>query len=87
MAIIIAEIKYPNCDNWRHVWIFDYCSCHAAMLDDALDVSKMSVNPGGKQRIMRDGYWSGKIQHMNCAIEKPKSLRVILEERGIDTKK
>ena len=55
MAVKIAETKYPKCDNWRHVWIFDHSSCHAAMPDDALDVSKMNVNPGGKQRVMRDG--------------------------------
>ena len=56
------------------------------MPDDALDVSKMNVDPGRKQRIMRDGFWDGKIQHMNYAIGIPKVLRVILEERGIDTK-
>ena len=56
------------------------------MPDDALDVSKMNVYPGGNQRIMRDGFWNGKIQHMNYAIGIPKGLCVILEERGIDTK-
>ena len=30
----------------------DHSSCHAAMVDNALDVSKMNVRPGGKQRIM-----------------------------------
>ncbi len=85
MAVKIAEAKYPKCDNWRHVWIFDHSSCHSAMPDDALDVSKMNVNPGGKQRIMRDGFWDGKVQRMNYAIGIPKGLRVILEERGINT--
>ena len=28
MAVKIAETKYPRCDNWRHVWIFDHNSCH-----------------------------------------------------------
>ena len=85
MAVKIAEIKYPRCDNWKHVWIFDHSSCHAAMPDDALDVSKMNVNPGGKQRVMRDGFWDGKVQRMNYAIGIPKGLRVILEERGVNT--
>jgi len=49
----IAEIKYPKEDGWRHVWVFDHSSCHATMADDALDVNKMNVNPGGK-RVMRD---------------------------------
>ena len=85
MAVRIAEIKYPKSDNWRQVWIFDHSSCHSAMPDDALDVRKMNVNPGSKQRVMRDGFWSGKVQRMNYAIGIPKGLRVILEERGVDT--
>ena len=39
-AVIIAEIKYPKDEVWRHVWIFDHSSCHAAMADDALDVRR-----------------------------------------------
>ena len=57
-SIEIAEIKYPKEDGWRHVWVFDHSSCHAAMADDALDVNKMNVKPGGKQRIMRDTTWN-----------------------------
>jgi hypothetical protein len=51
-AIEIAEIKCPKEGGWRHVWVFDHSSCHAAMADDALDVNRMNVRPGGKQRIM-----------------------------------
>ena len=47
-AVEIAEIKYPKTQGWRHVWVFDHSSCHAAMADDALDASKMNVNPDGK---------------------------------------
>lgn len=47
-AVKIVEIKYPKDERWRTVWIFDHSSCHAAMPDDALDVMKMNVNPGGK---------------------------------------
>ena len=53
-AIEISEIKYPKEDGWRHMWVFDHSSCHAAMSDDALDVSKMNVKPGGKQNHARD---------------------------------
>ena len=59
-AVKIADAKYPKVDGWRVVWIFDHSSCHAAMPDDALDVSKMNVNPSGKQRVMRDGWWGVK---------------------------
>ena len=56
MAVRIAEVKYPKSDDWRHVWIFDHSSCHGAMADNPLDVSKMNVGPGGKQRVMHDGF-------------------------------
>ena len=48
-AVKIAEVKCPKEEGWRVVWIFDHSSCHAAMPVDALDVTKMNVNPGGKQ--------------------------------------
>ena len=56
------------------------------MPDDALDVSKMNVNPGGKQRVMRDGVWKGRPQSMNFVLGVPKGMRHVLEERGIDTR-
>ena len=36
---------------------YSSCQASASMPDDALDVTKMNVNPGGKQRVMRDGWW------------------------------
>ena len=56
------------------------------MADDTLDVSKTNVSPGGKQRVMHDGFWDGKVQSINYAIGIPKGMRVILEDRGINTK-
>ena len=64
------------------MWIFDCSSCHAAMAEDSLDVTKMSINPSGKQRVMRDGFWEGKVQKMNYAIGIPKGLRVGLQKKG-----
>ena len=55
------------------------------MPDDALDVSKMNVNPGGKQRIIKDGWWRGKPQKMNFSLGIAKGLRQVLEER-VDTR-
>ena len=87
VAIRIAEFKYPKREGWKRVWVFDHSSCHAAMADDSLDVSKMNVNPGGKQRVMHDdGFWDGKVQSMNYAIGIPKGMKIVLEERGINTK-
>lgn len=50
----MAELKYPPQEGWRHVWVLDHSSCHAAMADNSLD-SKMNANPGGKQRKMKHG--------------------------------
>ena len=69
-----AEFKYPPQDGWHHVWVFDHSSCHAAMADDALDANKMNVNPGVKQRQMRDTMWHGKVQKMNFQLGVPKGM-------------
>ena len=58
---------------------------HAAMPEDALHASKMNVNPGGKQRVMHDGVWDGKPQKINYALGVQKGMRVVLEERGVNT--
>ncbi len=52
------------------------------MPDDVLDVSRMNVNPTGKHRVMRHGWWGGKPQKMNYALRIPKGIRAVLEERG-----
>ena len=39
----------------------------------------MSVYPGGKQQVMRDGWWGGKLQKMNYSLRIPKGMRAILE--------
>ena len=88
-AIEIAEIKYPKEGGWRHVWVFDHSSCHAAMADDALDVNAMNVSPGGKQRIMRDTIWNGKRWQMYTTARDgtkvAKGMKMVLEERGVST--
>ena len=85
LAVDMAEFKYPSADGWRHAWVFNHSSCHAAMADDALDANKMNVNPGGKQRKMRDTVWDGRVQKMNFQIGVPKGMRRVLQERGVDT--
>ncbi|EJD34753.1 hypothetical protein AURDEDRAFT_75916, partial [Auricularia subglabra TFB-10046 SS5] len=52
-AIAIAKFKWPHA---HLVFVFDNSSCHDSMSDDALNVKKMNVNPGGAQRIMHDTY-------------------------------
>ena len=60
------------------MWIFDHSSCHSTKADESFHVSKMNVNCGRKQRVMRDGFYDGKLQHMNYALGIPKGLRVVL---------
>ena len=63
-AVKIAEIKYPKADGWKWVWIFNQSSCHTAMAQDALDVPKMNVGPGGKQSKMHDTVWVGGAENV-----------------------
>ena len=85
-AVTIAKVKYPKSASWRHVWIFDHSSCYTAMADDALDVNHMNVKPGGKQRIMCDTEYQGRVQKMYTLVRGEnvaKGMKAVLEERGI----
>lgn len=53
VAADIAEIKYPK-ESYDLLWLFDNAPSHRKMADDALNVNKMNVKPGGKQAILRD---------------------------------
>lgn len=55
-AVKIADFKFPVEKGWKQIWIFDHSSCHGAMAENSLDVNRMNVKPGGKQRQMRDGW-------------------------------
>ena len=50
-----------------------------------MTIVALNVKPGGKQRVMRDGLWDGKSQKMVTSSGVPKGLRVVLEERGVNT--
>ena len=63
---------------------------HAAMADDALNVRRMNIKPGGKQRIMlRDTMWDGRIWKMyftdSTGRKIAKGIKMVLEERGVST--
>lgn len=83
-AVDIAEAKYPG-DKYTLVWLFDQSSGHCAFRDDALNVNKMNVKPGGTQPKMRDTTWEGKRQRMVLPDGRPKGMKRVLEERGVDT--
>eukprot|EP01084_Bolivina_argentea_P281874 482374_1 len=77
---------------------FDNAGIHTEMPADALTVKHMNINPGGKQARMKDGWFirrvrrGGKLrpkkikQSMINDDDKPKGVRQVLQERGIDTK-
>ncbi len=67
---------------------FDNSSCHNAMAEDALYARNMNVNPGGKQKILRDTSYNGKFQTMYFLKDGKKiakGLKTVLEERGLST--
>ena len=71
------------------MWVFDDSSCHVAIADDALEVGKMNVKPGGKQKIMHDMTCNGRILKMyythHDGRKVAKGMKMILEEQSIST--
>ena len=84
-AVKIAEHVYTM-DTHTIVWVFDQSSCHRAFADDTLNVRKMNVQPGGAQPAMRDTMWGRRVQKMVMDDGTPKGMKMVLEERGINTR-
>ena len=84
-ALNIAEIKYPVSSH-SIVFLFDQSSGHTAYAEDALNVNRMNVNPGGSQPKMHETTWNGKVQRMVDSKGTPKGMRQVLMERGIDVR-
>jgi len=87
-AIPIFEIIHPNS---IAIFAFDNSTNHGAMAKDALNVSKMNVNPGGKQSLMRSTVYGTNqaFQSMVFSSDHPiypnqaKGMKQILIERGL----
>ena len=45
----------------------------------------MNVRPGGKQPIMRETVFNGEVQQMVLLDGRPKGMKMVLQERGVDT--
>jgi len=66
---------------------------HSAYPDNALLVSKMNLNPGGKQARLRDGWFICDGQKITQPMvfpvdhpsypDTPKGMKVVLQERGL----
>lgn len=80
-AIDIFEAKYPT---YQGLFVFDNAPSHKKCPDDALRVENMNVRPGGKQSVMRNTVYNGIQQTMVLPDGRPKGLKIVLQERGID---
>jgi hypothetical protein len=50
-TIQVFEYTHPNC---VAVFTFDWSSAHEGFSENALNVNNMNVNPGGRQRKLRN---------------------------------
>ena len=84
-AVKIAEHIYPPATH-TIIWLFDQSSCHKAFAEDALHVRHMNVFPGGQSQ-MHGTMWGRRVQKMVMEDRRPKGTKMVLEERGINTRK
>ena len=82
-TIDIFERVHPNAQG---LFLFDNAPSHKKVADDALNVDKMNVHPGGMQPKMRSTTWEGRTQTMVYRDGTPKGMKAVLEERGVDTR-
>ena len=78
----IFESKYPKA---QAEFILDQSPYHKKLPEDALNIHSINVNPGRKQPQMRSTQWNGEEQLIALPDSKPKGMRLVLQERGIDT--
>ena len=83
-AIKIAKVKYSP-DKYN-VWFFDHSSGHTTFAEDVLNASRMNVKPGGKQPVMHDTVYNGKLQKLLLP-GTLKGMKMALEERDVNIKK
>ena len=84
LAMDIFERKYPQC---KALFIFDNAPLHMKKPDDAINADVMNVKPGGKQPVMWASLYYGEVQEMTLPDGTPKGMKIVLEERGVCTKK
>ena len=84
LAMDIFERKYPQCEA---LFIFDNAPSHMKKLDDAINADVMNVKPGDKQPVMRASLYNIEVQEMTLPDGTPKGMKMVLEERGVCTKK
>ena len=73
-AVAKAEFKHPPEKNTL-IFIFNQSSCHKAYADNALNINKMNVCPGGKQPCMQNTAWAGQVQKLVDDKGVPKGIK------------
>lgn len=70
-------------------FVFDHAKAHTAYMADALIASRMNVNPGGAQPLMRVSHFivNGASQWMVLPDSTTKGLKMVLEEHGVNVRK
>ena len=81
-TVDIFDRVHPNGSG---IFLFDNAPSHKKVAEDSLNVDKMNVGSGGRQPVMRDTIWNGTVQSMVLPDGRPKGMKIVLEERGIDT--
>ena len=81
-TVDIFERVHPNA---TAIFLFDNAPSHRKVAEDALNADHMNAGPGGKQAIMRDTVWGGEVQRLVDDHSVPKGMKIVLQERGIDT--
>ena len=82
-TINIFERVHPQA---KGLFLFDNAPSHRKLAEDALNVNRINVHPGGKQPVMRNTKWNGQVQPLIFDDGTPKGMKAILEERGVETK-
>jgi hypothetical protein len=80
-------------DKYQAVFLIDNSQGHAAYPDDALRASEMNLKHGGKQPLMRDGWFMKDGQWVSQKMVfgpknpglcgQPKGIKQVLDERGL----
>ena len=81
-AVNIFDAKYPYA---RALFLLDNAPSHTKVADDQLCEYNMNASPGGKQPLMRSTVWNDQTHSMVFPEGQAKGLKVVIEERGIDT--
>ena len=67
------------------LFLFDNAPIHCKSSDNALSIQHMNVRPGGERPIMRDTVFNGQVQQVVLSDGRPKGMKMVLQERGVDT--